>query len=189
MKTRPVEIQEYNEIIDLMVSGFEYETAGKVKLFRPNQQIAMILMLQSSLGLRVGDILELKLNQFKNGKLEIVEGKTKKLQYREINQQVLQSIYNYAIDNSIKKDNKLFSVGVRAVQKQLKIVVDYLELNNISTHSFRKLFATTIYESSNNDIELVRELLNHSNIATTQKYIRVTQSAIDDASSSVNFIR
>lgn len=55
-------------------------------------------------------------------------------------------------------------------------------LKNISTHSFRKFFATNQYENNNNNIELVKELLNHSSIATTQKYIRVSQQAINNAS-------
>lgn len=189
MATRPVEVEEYNEIMDCLLGGFEYVDGDKVRIFRPNKQIAMILILQSSLGLRVGDILDLTLNKFRNGKLEVTESKTKKLQYRDVSPEVVQSIYSYCIDNGIKQDDKLFKIGVRAVQKQLKIVVDHLGLTNIGTHSFRKLFATTIYESNNNDIELVRELLNHSNIATTQKYIRVTQEKINRASSSVNFIR
>jgi len=59
---------------------------------------------------------------------------------------------------------------------------------NISTHSFRKLYATTIYEQNQHNLELVKELLNHTSIATTQKYIRVSQQAIDKASASMDFI-
>ena len=88
----------------------------------------------------------------------------------------------YALENKLDKDDKLFKIGVRAVQKQLKIVTEYLGLTNISTHSFRKLFATMQYELNENNLELVKELLNHSSIATTQRYIRVSQQAINKAS-------
>ncbi|AAK80757.1 site-specific recombinase XerD [Clostridium acetobutylicum] len=58
-------------------------------------------------------------------------------------------------------------LSVRAIQKALKIVTDYLGLEYISTHSFRKLYAVTAYEANGNNIELVKELLNHTSIATT----------------------
>ena len=93
-------------------------------------------------------------------------------------------IMEYALENNIKKSDNLFKITPRAVQKQLKIICDYLELENISTHSFRKMYATNQYEANNNNIELVKELLNHSSIATTQRYIRVSQKEINKASSS-----
>ena len=88
----------------------------------------------------------------------------------------------YALEKNLSKDNNLFNISVRAVQKQLKIVTEHLGLSNISTHSFRKLYATLQYEKNNNNLELVKELLNHSSIATTQRYIRVSQQAINKAS-------
>lgn len=188
MATRPIEIDEYKKIIELIHEGFTYEVEGKEKTFRPNPRISLALQLQASLGLRIGDVLDLRLRNFKNGKLEIREDKTDKLQYRDINSSIINAVYDYAIDNNIKQDDKLFDISVRAVQKQLKIVTDYLKLNNISTHSFRKLYAVTAYEKNNNDIELVKELLNHSSIATTQRYIRVSQKAINEASKNINFI-
>jgi integrase len=188
MATRPIELSEYKRVIELMSEGFTYEIKGEKRIFRPNPRIALVLQLQASLGLRVGDVLSLRLRNFKNGKLEIREDKTDKLQYRDINSNVISVIYQYAIRNSIKEDDKLFNIGVRAVQKQLKIVTDYLKLENIGTHSFRKLYAMTVYENNNNNIELVKELLNHSSIATTQRYIRVSQQTIDEASKSIDFI-
>ena len=182
--TRPLEIEEYTKIMELLDNGFKYVVEGKEKVFRPNIQIALILRLQANMGLRIGDTLNLKLSSFKGNKLEVREEKTDKLQYREVNPAITNMIMEYALENNIKKDDKLFNITTRAVQKQLKIVCDYLELENISTHSFRKLYATIRYEESNNNIYLVKELLNHSSIATTQKYIRVSQKEINKASSS-----
>lgn len=188
MTTRPIEIKEYQEVIRLMNEGFTYEVEGKEKTFRPNYQVALALQLQASLGLRIGDVLDLRLKNFKNGKLEITEDKTDKLQYRDIDAGITNAVYQYAVENNIKNNDKLFNIGVRAVQKQLKIVTDYLGLENISTHSFRKLYAVTAYEDNNNNIELVKELLNHTSIATTQRYIRVSQQAINKASKNINFM-
>lgn len=189
MADRPIEIDEYTKVIDLIDNGFQYEIEGKKKTFRPNKQLSLALQLEASIGLRIGDILELKVSSFRNGKLERREEKTNKLQYRDINSEVVNSIMQYAIDNKLDKADKLFSIGVRAIQKQLKIVCEYLQLENIGTHSFRKLYATTAYNNNNNDIELLRDMLNHSTVATTQKYIRVNQKEINKASKEISFMR
>ena len=55
------------------------------------------------------------------------------------------------------------------IKKQLAIVCDYLGYEGISTHSFRKWYATEIYKSSGYDIALVQRLLHHSSAATTQR--------------------
>ena len=180
--TRPITMNEYETILNLITNGFDYEVDGTVKTFKSNNQLKLALILESNLGLRVSDIKELTSNNFKNGKLEKTEKKTGKLQYRNVNSTIYNYVKEYVIENNLKPNDKLIKVSDRAIQKQLKIVCDYLGLNNVSTHSFRKLYATTQYENSNNNIELVKELLNHTSIATTQKYIRVSQQAIDKAS-------
>lgn len=182
--TRPLENEEYKQIMHLLKNGFKYTKEGKEKIFRPNMQIALILGLQANIGLRIGDILKLKLSDFKNNRLNIIEQKTKKNQYRKINIGTINEIMNYAIQNNIKQNDKLFNITTRAVQKQLKIVCDYLEFDHISTHSFRKYYATTRYKESNNNIREVQKLLNHSSIATTETYIGVNQEEIDEASES-----
>ncbi|MFQ7671877.1 MAG: tyrosine-type recombinase/integrase, partial [Clostridium sp.] len=75
----------------------------------------------------------------------------------------------------------LFDISDRAVQKQLKIVSDYLGYDNISTHSFRKFYATEIYKNNDCDIELVRHLLQHSSAAITQRYIGIQPPKIEQA--------
>jgi integrase len=185
MTSRPLEIDEYKAIISLMVNGFVNEKNG---VFRPNKQVALVLQLEASLGLRIGDVLALRVNNFKNGVLETIENKTGKLQYREINREVYDYIKDYAIESQLTSTDRLFTIGVRAVQKQLKTVVDHLGLENISTHSFRKMYATAAYEDNGHNLGLVKELLNHTSIATTQRYIRVLQQTINNASAKVNFI-
>lgn len=184
MKTRPLEIEEYKMILKLLTEGFEYQIDNKIIKFYPNHKTAIALILEANLGLRISDVLRLKLSNFKNGKLEIKEKKTGKLQYRNINPNVMQIILEYAIENKLNKDHKLIDVGVRTIQRNLKVVCNHLGLSNISTHSWRKLYATTQYELNNHNLELVKELLNHSSIATTQRYIRVSQKEINKASES-----
>lgn len=189
MSDRPLEIEEYNQIMNLVNEGFKYFQDNKEKTFRPNNKLYLALTLQANLGLRIGDVLNLTPNNFRMGKLIITEDKTGKMQNREINPQIIELVKDYAIEEGIKPNDKLFNrLGVRAVQKQLKIITSYLGFENISTHSFRKMYAVNVYEKNNNNIELVKELLNHTSIATTQRYIRVKQKEINEASKKVSFI-
>lgn len=185
---RPLEYDEYMTIITLCQKGFTYKDEyGVEHIFRPNKQLAMTFMLQANLGLRISDVLKLKPSTFKNDKLEVIEKKTGKLQYRTINRNLKELIYEYALENNIKSNDYLIQVKVRAIQKQLAIIVNYLNLTNISSHSFRKLFGVTVYNKTNGNIELLKELFNHSNISTTQRYIKVSQKQIDEISSSIDF--
>ena len=185
---RPLEYDEYMTIITLCQKGFTYKDEYGVKhIFRPNKQLAMTFMLQANLGLRISDVLKLKPSTFKNDKLEVIEKKTGKLQYRTINRNLKELIYEYALENNIKSNDYLIQVKVRAIQKQLAIIANYLNLTNISSHSFRKLFGVTVYNQTNGNIELLKELFNHSSISTTQRYIKVSQKQIDEVSSSIDF--
>ena len=48
------------------------------------------------------------------------------------------------------------------------------------THSFRHYFATSLVEKGAN-IRAVQELLGHSNLNTTQVYLSVTASHLEEA--------
>lgn len=179
--TRPIQMNELKEVMECITKGFEYTENGKQKKFRPNKPLEIVILLQTNLGLRLSDIRRLSMKSFRNGKVEIVEKKTNKIQYRDINENLIELIEKYVIDKELKLNEPFIKVTDTAIQKQLRIICEYLQLENISTHSFRKFYATTIYNQTN-DIEVVKELLNHSSIATTQRYIRVSQEKINEVS-------
>ena len=80
-----------------------------------------------------------------------------------------------------RKSSYIFPIPERAVQKQLAIVCDYLGFEGISTHSFRKWYATEIYKNNGFDIALVQRLLQHSSAAVTQRYIGIEPQRIEKA--------
>lgn len=175
MTTRALSIEELKAVLEIAKNGNEKK--------RPNKKLYFALMLQANTGLRIGDVLELRLKHFQNGCIVIEEQKTGKLQYRELNPRLMELVKDYAIEEKIEKENKLFNkFSVRVVQKHLKEISEELNLTNISTHSFRKFFANMQYENNNHDIQLLKELLNHSSIATTQRYLKVSQEKINEAS-------
>ena len=170
-------VNQFIEIIQTMYSG----GAG----FRPNIRIATILTLEANLGIRIEDVLSLHLNDIvRDGnryRLDIIEEKTGKKRVFTVPYQIHQYISDYCEANNIPADKKIFPISERAVQKYLKTVADYLGYENIGTHSFRKYYATDIYEKNDNDIILVQRLLQHSSAATTQRYIGIMSKRVEKA--------
>ena len=75
----------------------------------------------------------------------------------------------------------MFPITTRAIQKQLSLACKYLGYDGISTHSFRKWYATEIYKNNGFDIALVQRLLQHSSAAVTQCYIGIEPQRIEKA--------
>ncbi|MCD8012907.1 MAG: tyrosine-type recombinase/integrase [Lachnospiraceae bacterium] len=114
-------------------------------------------------------------------RLDIAEKKTGKKRTFTVPLVIYQFMENYCLRNKIGKDELIFKISERAVQKYLKKVVDYLGYENVGTHSFRKFFATEIYNNNGHDIALVQELLQHSNPSTTRRYIGIAQERVENA--------
>lgn len=172
--------EQYKTIISTMNRG--------TVAFRANPRCAAVLTAEANLGMRVGDILRLKLTDFvRDGnryRLNIVEEKTGKKRTFTVPDVVYAYFCDYAKKNRIKEDELLFPICVYAVQKHLKKVCDYLGYENISTHSFRKWYATDIYNASGHDIVLVQHLLQHSSPVTTRRYIGMSEEKIEKAIAS-----
>ena len=176
-KTKALTTEQYKEIIQAMRDGF----SG----CRPNERIATALVLEGNLGLRISDILKLRLCDIvRDGdryRLEIIEQKTGKRRIFTVPMVLYQYVENYCLRNGIHRTDVIFPITERAVQKQLAIVCDYLGYEGISTHSFRKWYATEIYKANGYDIVLVQRLLQHSSAATTQRYIGIEPQRIEQA--------
>ena len=176
-KTKALTTEQYKEIIQTMKEGF----CG----CRPNDRIATALVLEGNLGLRISDIVKLRpCDIVRDGdrfRLEVVEKKTGKRRVFTVPLVIAQYIENYCLRNGIGKEDLIFPITERAVQKQLAIVCDYLGFEGISTHSFRKWYATEIYKSSGYDIALVQRLLQHSSASVTQRYIGIEPQRIEEA--------
>lgn len=181
-KTRAVSTEEFKSIIETIRTGFVLADGKRV---RPNERIATALTLQANLGLRIGDVVKLRLSDIvlENGRyhLDIIEEKTGKERTFTVPAEVYIYIQNYALNNSIKPKQRLFDLSVRTVQNHLQLVTNYLGLCKISTHSFRKYFAQKIYENNNFDIVLVKTLLSHSSVQISEKYVGVGSQRVEQA--------
>lgn len=180
-KCRPLEREEYEKLIETIQYGFE-DSRGKVY---PNSQIATAFVVQANTGLRIGDLLQLRLKDIiKEGSryhFDIVEQKTKKRRTFTIAPEVYTYLQTYALESGIRPERRLFQIGSRGISKHLQRVCEYLGLEGIGTHSFRKFFAVSIYNDNDFNVELVRELLQHSSVAITQHYLGVSPQVVEKA--------
>lgn len=170
-----------NEQYTTLISTIQNGTSA----FRANPRVAAVLTAEANLGMRVGDILRLRLADIvRDGgrlRLNVTEEKTGKKRTFSVPEAIYQYFCNFAEKYNIPANERLFPITERAVQKHLKTVCEYLGYENISTHSFRKWYATDIYNNSGHDIILVQHLLQHSSPATTRRYIGMADEKIEAA--------
>ena len=177
IKTIALTTEQYEKIITTMKKGF----SG----CRPNERVATALVLEGNLGIRISDILKLRpcdiVLDGDRYRLKIVEQKTNKKREFTVPLVIKQYLDNYCLRNHIEETDLIFPITKRQVQKQLKTVCDYLGYEGISTHSFRKWYATEIYKANGYDIALVQRLLQHASASTTQRYIGIEPQRIEKA--------
>ena len=111
-KTKALTTEQYKEIIQTMREGF----CG----CRPNERIATALVLEGNLGLRISDILKLRLcDVVRDGdrfRLEVVEQKTGKRRVFTVPMVIQQYMENYCLRNGIRRNDLMFPITERAVQ-------------------------------------------------------------------------
>lgn len=114
-KTIALTAEQYKTIIATMKQGF----SG----CRPNERIATALILEANLGLRISDIVKLRLADIVHDgdryRLSIVEQKTKKARTFTVPLALYQFIRCYCLDHNIAPEARIFPITERAVQKRL----------------------------------------------------------------------
>ena len=102
-RTRAIDEDTYKLIIATMKNGFVHEGVQ----YKPNERIATVLVLEYNLGLRVGDILQLKVDNFvKDGsryRIDIYEQKTGKYRNFTVPNEVYQFVTHRIIFALISK--------------------------------------------------------------------------------------
>lgn len=174
---RAISAAESKDIITTIRDGYG--------IHRPNPQIACILVLESNLGCRIGDIINLHTDSFVDDggiwKINIVEQKTGKKRIFIVAKPVMDFINKWISDNSIAPGERLFNIKAPAVWKALRQVRDYLDMEDVSTHSFRRSAANRIYKNTGHDIEATRQFLQHSDTKITSMYIRRSSEQMEKA--------
>ena len=163
------------------------------KLFKDgNYNMSLLIALGCFFGLRISDILSLRWNQILNvNEFTIIERKTEKKRNIRINPQLQRHISDcYKSINPIGRNapvlvsqkGTVYSVQrINIILKELKKKYR-LHIGNFSCHSLRKTFGRQVYNmnSENSELALVKlmELLNHSSVAITKRYLGLRQEEL-----------
>jgi len=144
----------------------------------------ILFLLGINTGLRVGDMVKLKVKDVKKKKEFIIkEGKTDKP--RKIYIIGLYDVLNNYINTldsqwlfpSRKGDKPITTVQV---WRQLNKAAEMAEIEHIGTHTMRKTFGYWHYKQYK-DVAKLQMILNHSHPSITLKYIGITDEEIEDS--------
>lgn len=177
--TALIDNNQISDIIKVLRSGYTYKNVTH----RSNYQVATIMLLQANLGCRIGDIVHLEVeNIVYDGeayRLDMIEQKTGKLRRYVVATPVKAVIDDWCRMKCITK-GRLFTIEEPAVWKQLRAVTGYLNMQNVSAHSFRKSAAMRVYNDSGKDIALTCQYLNHSSPSVTMAYLKRSTKQMDE---------
>lgn len=164
----------------------------KVKryLYEKDKRYYLIFVLGVNTGLRISDIVGLKVKQiYKKRYVYVKEKKTSKPHEIKINASARDAINEYCCN--LNKEEYLFIsqkgdyLKEKTVYKVLKKAFKKCRLRgNFGTHTLRKTYAWHLNEDSG--IEMVQWALNHENQSDTLKYLGIKQEALDKAIDRLN---
>lgn len=151
-------------------------------LFRTTNNVKHLLILKLcyGMGLRVSEVVNLKLEHIDTQSLLVLiaEAKGKKDRYTNLPESVLELLQNYL--RAYKPHYWLFEgkyggqYTVRSVQAIFKTAMKKAGIHKtIGIHGLRHSYATHLIESGA-DIRYLQELLGHNSLKTTQIYTHIT---------------
>ncbi|MDU0332553.1 site-specific integrase [Paenibacillus sp. 3LSP] len=167
----------------------DQETIEAIKeyLMQQSHRNYMLFVFGINTGLRIQDILKLKVRDVTGEYLVMTEMKTGKRKIMKITPVLKREIKRYTAD--MKPDDVLFPSRQGGKNKPIKRDMAYkimkkaaneFGLVDIGTHTLRKTFGYHMYQKTK-DITLVQNMLNHSDKSITMRYIGMDQDMMDAA--------
>jgi integrase len=157
----------------------------KTELLKNGYRDYMMFVMGVNVGLRISDILELRVCDVK-GKthINIIEKKTTKTKRFLINSKLREDINKYI--NTMNDDEYLFqsrkgdNAPITRVQayRVLNGVAAKLGIEEIGTHTLRKTFGYWHYKQYK-DVAILQDIFNHSAPSITLKYIGINDDIKD----------
>ncbi len=152
-----------------------------------NQRNYIMFMMGIYSGLRISDILKLKIKDVKGRQsISLREQKTNKLRNFEINPKLKKALDDYCQDKDpedflIKSREKYNKPITRSMAyKILRDVANKFDIESMGTHSMRKTFGYHFYIQTK-DVVTLQKIFNHNHPGVTLRYIGIEQQAINDA--------
>lgn len=164
----------------------------KMKKAFSNERDRLLFVLGINVGLRISDLLQLKIKDVLQDEVIITEQKTNKIRTFTINKAARNAIKNF-LGNEYNIEDFLFKS--RKGDNPISRVAAWQVLNaaaaranikgRIGTHTLRKTFGYWSYKQGI-DITLLQRIFNHSTPAITLRYIGITKDDIKDVYNSLN---
>lgn len=156
------------------------------KLFSvtPNLKHNTMLKLCYGMGLRVSEIVNLKITDIDSQNMQVLieKSKGKKDRYVNLPQTILEQLREYY--KAYKPKKYLFEgqygdqYSTRSTQQVFKNAMKKAKINKvIGIHGLRHSFATHLLENGT-DIKFIQELLGHNDIKTTLRYTHVSEKSL-----------
>lgn len=152
-----------------------------------NERNYIMFLMGIYTGLRISDILKLKIRDVKNKDYIILrEQKTGKQRNIKINKILKRELANYVQnkdpdDYLIKsRENYNKPIGRSMAYKILQKAAGEFSLESIGTHSMRKTFGYHFYRKTK-DVVTLQRIFNHVHPSVTLRYIGIEQEGINKA--------
>lgn len=159
-----------------------------------NNKHKLLLQLCYGMGLRVSEIVRLKIQDIDSGRMKVLieAAKGKKDRYVNLPNYVLGILRTYY--KQYKPAKYLFEgqdgqqYSVRSAQAVFKQAMRKAKINKtIGIHSLRHSYATHLMEYGT-DIQFIQKLLGHKDIKTTQIYTHVGDRQLSNIKSPLDFL-
>jgi len=149
-----------------------------------NYKLGFLVVFGINTGLRISDILKLKVEDLQNDSITLMESKTNKKRIIKLNDNVkiafnLLKERNPHINGNVFTSNQNTVYSKQFVNRKLKEVFGSKSLS-VSTHSLRKTFGRQVWSNNNEALLYLSELFNHSSPAITKRYLGIRQEELDD---------
>ena len=150
-----------------------------------NQELYYIVLVAIYTGMRYSNIINMKKSNIKNNvyQLDGSETKSGKEQLIYLNQKLLNELNNYMQENSV--DDCLFKT--KRVKRSFKTALKKANIENFRFHDLRRTFATFLLYNNTN-IKTIQNMLGHSSIMMTERYLANDSKKELDAINKLCFI-
>lgn len=150
-----------------------------------------IITLFLNCGMRLSELVSINYNDIKSDGTIVITGKGNKERTIYLNQACIEAITAYmkVRPNDKVKDRALFlssryqRINPRTVEMMVNKYIDMAGLGGrgLSVHKLRHTAATLMYQHGNVDVLVLKEILGHENLGTTEIYTHIQSDASKNA--------